>query len=80
MTRRMQAAALCLLALCLLAGQAAAAELPEGLARAAPEAAALVNGDGAESFGLLSGAAALLDEGMEALRTYLFSGIRAVGR
>ena len=45
MTRRMQAAALCLLALCLLAGQAAAAELPEGLARAAPAAAALVSGN-----------------------------------
>ncbi len=74
---------LCLAALSLLGGRALAAEgtpsLPEEVVRAAPEAAALVNGDGAESFGLLSGAAALLDEGMEALRTYLFSGIRAVG-
>lgn len=74
---------LCLAALSLLGGRALAAEgtpsLPEEVVRAAPEAASLVNGDGAESFGLLSGAAALLDEGMEALRTYLFSGIRAVG-
>ena len=72
---------LCLAALSLLGGRALAAEgtpsLPEEVVRAAPEAASLVNGDGAESFGLLSGAAALLDEGMEALRTYRFSGIRA---
>ena len=78
MTRRMQAAALCLLALCLLAGQAAAAELPEGLARAAPEAAALVSGNGEEGFGLLSGAQALVEEGVADMGRYLASGVRAI--
>ena len=78
MTRRMQAAALCLLALCLLAGQAAAAELPEGLARAAPEAAALVSGNGEEGFGLLSGVQALVEEGLADMGRYLASGVRAI--
>ena len=78
MTRRMQAAALCLLALCLLAGQGAAAELPEGLARAAPEAAALVSGNGEEGFGLLSGVQALVEEGLADMGRYLASGVRAI--
>ena len=78
MAKWMRAAALCLLALCLLGGQAAAAEIPEGLARAAPEAAALVSGDGGEGYGLFSGAQALVGEGLAEMGRYLASGVRAI--
>ena len=78
MTRRIQAVAIWLLALCLLGGQAAAADIPEELARAAPEAAELVSGSGEEGFGLLAGAQALVEEGLAEMGQYLVSGVRAI--
>ncbi len=71
-----------LLALYLLGGQALAAEapaLPPELVRAAPEAAEQVSGDASEAFGLLSGLQALGAQAAEAARSYLLSGLRAVG-
>ena len=79
---RLQRLLLWLLALWLLGGQALAAEgapvLAAELARAAPEAAELVRGDAGEGFGLLEGVRTLLGEGLEGLKGYLLSGIRAV--
>lgn len=67
------------LAVCLLSGQAGAAELPREVAEAAPEAAALM-GDGPEDgFGLAGGVRVLLDGALEEMKDYLFSGVRAVG-
>lgn len=70
---------LLLLALCLLGGQAAAAELPREVADAAPEAAALVSDDPADSFGLTSGVRLLLRGALDDLRGYLLAGMRSVG-
>ena len=70
---------LLLLAACVLSGQARAAELPREVWDAAPEAAALVDGDPADGFGLTSGIRILLDGALEDVKQYLFSGIRAVG-
>lgn len=70
---------LCLL-LCamLLSGQAAAATLPSALARAAPEIADLVTGEAEDGFGLLDGAAALLNRAVAEVKSHLFSGIRSI--
>ena len=70
---------LMMLFVCLLGGQARAAELPRELAEAAPEAAALVGDDPADSFGLTSGIRILVDGALEDAKRYLFSGIQAVG-
>ena len=67
------------LAFCLLGGQALAAELPRELTDAAPEAAALVGSDPADSFGLTSGIRILLEGALDDMKDYLFSGVRAVG-
>lgn len=62
-----------------MGGQALAAELPKGLTDAAPEAAALMNSDASDSFGLAGGVRILLEGALEDLKGYLFSGVRAVG-
>ena len=70
---------LMMLSVCLLSGQAWASELPRELTEAAPEAAALVGDDPADSFGLTDGIRILVDGALEDAKRYLFSGIRAVG-
>lgn len=67
------------LAVCLLGGQAGAAELPREVADAAPKAAELVGDDPANGFGLAGGVRVLLDGALEEMKDYLFSGVRAVG-
>lgn len=67
------------LTVCLLDGQALAAELPREVTEAAPEAASLVDGDPADGFGLTSGVRILVEGALDDLKSYLFSGIRAVG-
>lgn len=67
------------LAACLLGGQALAAELPRGLVDASPEAAALITDRPEEGFGLTGGIQVLLEKALEDARTYLLSGVRAVG-
>lgn len=81
MRRRLTAALLWLLFLGALGGQALAAQLPAlppELEQAAPEAASLVSGDAGDGFGLLSGAEALLREGLEEAKDNLLAGVRAV--
>ena len=60
-----------------LTTQALAAELPEDLARAAPEAAALTNGDAGDSFGLLSGIEAVIGDALAEWKENLLAGARA---
>lgn len=60
-----------------LSGEALAAELPDELAGAAPEAAALVNGDAGDSFGLLSGIREIAGEALAEWKSGLFAGARA---
>ena len=67
------------LAVCLLGGQALAAELPREVVNAAPEAAELVGNDPADGFGLTSGIRILWEGALDDLKDYLFSGVRAVG-
>ena len=64
-----------LLLVLLLSGQARAAELPEDVARIAPEAAALVTDSG--DFGLLSGIGTLVKDALAEGKTVLSAGIRA---
>lgn len=58
-----------------LAGQALA--LPGQVEEAAPEAAALVNENAADGFGLLSGVRTLLGEALAEWKTAMVSGVRA---
>lgn len=67
------------LALCLLSGQALAADLPREITEAAPEAAGLVGDNPENGFGLTSGIRLLLEGALEDLKDCLFSGVRAVG-
>lgn len=65
-----------LLALC-LTGRALAAELPEELVRAAPDAAALVSGDAGGSFGLLPGLRAVVADALAEWKSGVLAGARA---
>ncbi len=65
------------LTVCLLSGQAWAAELPREVREAAPEAAELVEDSG--DFGLASGVRILLQGALEDIKGYLFSGVRSIG-
>lgn len=69
-----------LLTALLLMGQAAAEDtsLPADLERAAPEAADLLEGGAADGFGLAAGAAELWRRAVEALKDYLFAGVKSV--
>lgn len=77
--RALLAAVLCLAALLALGGRTAAAEeetLPRELTEAAPEAAALLEGEG--DLGLLAGASALWERSLEEVKDYLLAGVRSV--
>lgn len=65
------------IALCLLGGQARAAELPPELRRAAPETAAMVSGDPEEGFGLSAGIRSLLEDAAAGWRDVLTAGARS---
>lgn len=68
--------------LCLLAGQARAAEeepltLPPELLRAAPEASALVTGRAEDGFGIFSGIQAIWRDAMSGVKSAVTSGLRS---
>ena len=60
-----------------LGGQALAAELPEELIRAAPEAAELVTADAGDSFGLLSGIHTIIQDALTEWKSGLLAGARS---
>ena len=60
-----------------LRGQALAAELPDELVQAAPEAAALVTADAGDSFGLLSGIHILIQSALAEWKAGLSAGARS---
>lgn len=68
-------------ALCLLAGQARAADespaLPPELLQAAPGASDLINDDPEDGFGLFSGVRAILQESLSGVKAIVTSGLRS---
>jgi len=72
---------ICIAVLCLLTGQAHTADapptLPPELRQAAPEAAELITDTPEDSFGLLSGIQAVVQEALTDLKSILTSGLRS---
>lgn len=66
-----------LIVLCLLGGQARAAQLPPALSQAAPEAAELTTDAAGDGFGLFSGVQSLVKEALAECQKELLAGARA---
>ncbi len=75
--RKIFVSTLLVLLLAIGQAQAADAELPHELYRAAPEAAELLKGSAADGFGLVDGAAELIEHATKEVRAYLLAGARS---